>query len=151
MLILYYLPNALSSSEILYRWTTDHYTRKSFDFFVGFDYLQTFSLLLKSVLQDKDGRWSKYLKDHPNISYGYSLSLLDNSLSAEVINNVINNIKSLVDIVRRIKKNITHRNYKYHHYLRAIRKIECAIDLYKIFIDQDSNLKKALESLGAVL
>ncbi|KCZ78741.1 hypothetical protein H311_00224 [Anncaliia algerae PRA109] len=151
MLILYYLPNALSSSEILYRWTTDHYTKNSFDYVVGFEYLQTFSLLLKSMLLDKDGRWSDFLKAYPNESNGYPLSFIDNSFSEEVINYVADIIESLVYVVRRIKKNITHKKYKYNDYYKAIRKIECIIDAYKEFVNQDSNLKKALESLGAVL
>ncbi|KCZ74908.1 hypothetical protein H311_04122, partial [Anncaliia algerae PRA109] len=151
MYFIYYLSNVYATAEIVSKWTTGYSGDISEAHFIGFDYFKTYYCLLKSLVDDKDHRFSNFITRNSSEKFKHLKDFRRESYAEEEIETVIHILKRLVGAVCRFeylisRKIITKKNGDYIKSL--ITKLN---QEYSKYLQEKAELAKALASLGSAL
>ncbi|KCZ79130.1 hypothetical protein H312_03483, partial [Anncaliia algerae PRA339] len=151
MYFIYYLSNVCATAEIVSKWTTGYSRDIPEKYFIGFDYFKTYYCLLKSLVDDKDHRFSNFITLNSSEKFKHLKDFMNESYTEGEIKTVIHILKSLVRIVTRfeclIKREIITKEQSTIH-ISSIIKLN---QKYSKYLQENPELAKALASLGSDL
>ncbi|KCZ79611.1 hypothetical protein H312_02997 [Anncaliia algerae PRA339] len=148
MHMLLYLTSIYSSLEAIKLWNLDFNEKKSLEYTIGFDYLETYCKMLKSFTENRNHRWSDYLLKNEKEREYYPIFLNQGIINSKSIETGIVILEELLQCVRNLCDSFPINNYNVIGATKTWLEIQERIRKYEIYLNSDEYLKYAFTNLG---